>query len=653
MKKIIAFSLNRFIFILTMVLLATIMMTFVGVTETNAQSSSGGFYEAWVARYDGPAGDNDEVTGMAVDGLGNVYVTGRSYGSGTSADYATIKYDTNGNQLWVARYDGPASDYDDARAIALDASGNVYVTGMSVRADTFGDYATIKYDPDGNQLWVAFYNGPGSFMDIAKSIALDSSGNAYVTGSSFGSGTDTDYATIKYDPDGNELWVKRYHGSGNSEDSARAIVLDDSGNVYVTGVSIGDGTYYDYATIKYDPDGNELWVARYDGPASDHDDACAIALDSSGNVYVTGRSDDIRSYSDRDYATIKYDTNGNQLWLQRYNGPGNEVDEANAIAADGAGNVYVTGQSDFGDIPDDEADYATIKYDTDGNQLWLSRYNGNFANALALDVSGNVYVTGGSWSGDTGYDYATIKYDTNGNEVWVGRYNGPENTHDVAIALALDGSGNVYVTGSTLDGGNFDYATVKYSPSAANQPPEAICQDVTVPTEPGICGADASVDDGSFDPDGDPITVEQTPPGPYALGDTEVTLTVTDDKGASDTCDATVTVVDQEAPVISSLSATPNVLWPSNHKMVLVTVAVNASDNCGSSCEIISVDSNEPVGKNVSDWLIMRDLTVKLRAERIGKGHGREYTIMVECSDASGNSSTATTKVTVPHDKGK
>jgi hypothetical protein len=87
--------------------------------------------------------------------------------------------------------------------------------------------------------------------------------------------------------------------------------------------------------------------------------------------------------------------------------------------------------------------------------------------------------------------------------------------------------------------------------------------------------------------------------------------------------------------------------------MVLVTVAVNASDNCGSSCEIISVDSNEPVGKNVSDWLIMRDLTVKLRAERIGKGHGREYTIMVECSDASGNSSTATTKVTVPHDKGE
>jgi len=653
MKKITAFSLNRFIFTLPMVLLATIMITFVGVTKTNAQSSSGGIYEAWVARYyDGLAILYHDIPTIVVDGAGNVYVAGSTAVSGTP-DYVTIKYDTNGNEVWVARYDGPASDYDYATAIAVDSSGNVYVTGDSWNGGTGYDSATIKYDTNGNEVWVRRYNGSLNLGSMANAIAVDGAGNVYVTGHSNYSLGSYEYATIKYDTNGNQLWVALYRGPGNIEDSANAITVDGSGNVYVTGVSIGNGTYYDYATVKYDPDGNQLWVARYDGPASYSDVARAIALDASGNVYVTGRSDDIRSYSDRDYATIKYDTNGNQLWLQRYNGPGDEVDEANAIAVDGAGNVYVTGHSDFGDIPDDEADYATIKYDTDGNQLWLSRYNGNFANALALDGSGNVYVTGWSWSGDTNGDYATIKYDTNGNEVWVRRYNGPENTHDEAIALALDGSGNVYVTGLSLDGGKFDYATVKYSPSAANQPPEAICQDVTVPTEPGICGADASVDDGSFDPDGDPITVEQTPPGPYALGDTEVTLTVTDDKGASDTCDATVTVVDQEAPVISSVFTTPNVLWPSNHKMVPVTVAVNASDNCDSSCEIISVDSNEPVGKNVSDWLIMRDLTVKLRAERFGKGHGREYTIMVECSDASGNSSTATTKVTVPHDKGK
>ena len=191
-----------------------------------------------------------------------------------------------------------------------------------------------------------------------------------------------------------------------------------------------------------------------------------------------------------------------------------------------------------------------------------------------------------------------------------------------------------------------------------NQPPTAICQDVTVPTEPGLCSADASVDDGSNDPDGDPITLDQRPPGPYELGDTEVTLTVTDDKGDSDTCDAMVTVEDQEAPVISSVTANPNKLWPPNHKMVPVTVAVDATDNCDSACQIVSVASNEPVnglddGNTAPDWVITGDLTLKLRAERSGTGSGRIYTITVECADSSGNSSTDTATVTVPHDKGK
>ena len=192
----------------------------------------------------------------------------------------------------------------------------------------------------------------------------------------------------------------------------------------------------------------------------------------------------------------------------------------------------------------------------------------------------------------------------------------------------------------------------------SNQPPEAICQDVTVSTEPGLCMADASVDDGSFDPDGDDITLDQEPEGPYDLGDTDVTLTVTDDKGASGTCDATVTVVDEEAPVISSVTASPNKLWPPNHKMVPVTVAVDATDNCDFACQIISVASNEPVnglgdGNTTPDWVITGDLTVNLRAERSGTGSGRIYTITVECSDSSGNSSTDTATVTVPHDKGK
>jgi uncharacterized delta-60 repeat protein len=414
----------------------------------------------WVARYNGPGNGEDGVRALVVDNLGNVYVTGYSTGSGTNYDYATVKYDTNGSELWVKRYNGPPGDSsDEVQDLAVDNLGNVYVTGYSTGSSTGDDYATIKYDPNGSELWVKRYNGPGNGSDSSGALAVDSSGNVYVTGYSGGSDTSSDYATIKYDPNGNELWVKRYNGPGNSSDRAYALAVDSLGNVYVTGYSSGSGTSYDYTTIKYDFDGNELWVARYNAPGNIYDYAEALAIDNLGNVYVTGSSSS-------DYATIKYDANGNQKWVGHYNGPGNSNDSASFLVVDNSGNVYVTGNS-YGSGTGD--DYATIKYDPNGNELWVKRYNGtengsDVAHALAVDDLGNVYVTGGSYGSGTSGDYATIEYDPNGNELWVRRYNGPGNGDDYALALAVDGSGSVYVTGgSTGSGTNYDYATIKYS----------------------------------------------------------------------------------------------------------------------------------------------------------------------------------------------
>jgi uncharacterized delta-60 repeat protein len=419
--------------------------------------------EKWVARYIGPTNSFDAAYAIAVDGSGNVYVTGESKGSGTGEDYVTIKYNTNGKQLWIARYNGPAKKWDKASAIALDSSGNVYVTGASY--GTSYDYATIKYNTNGKQLWVKTYNGPAKKADSAKAIAVDSSGNVYVTGWSSGLGGGgihaTDYATIKYNTNGKQLWVKTYNGPANSYDEASAIALDSSGNVYVTGKSSGALT--DYATIKYNTNGKQLWVKRYSTPGYCWELATAIAVDSSGNVYVTGQSYGT-DYSS-DYVTIKYNTNGKQLWVKTYNGPAKKSDSATAIAVDSSGNVYVTGLSDrLGRY--ENTDYATIKYDTNGKQLWVKRYNGvavgrNWANAIAVDSSGNVYVTGTSYGATD--DYATIKYTTNGKQLWVKRYNGPANSYDYANAIAVDSSGNVYVTGWSygLDGTS-DYATIKY-----------------------------------------------------------------------------------------------------------------------------------------------------------------------------------------------
>jgi hypothetical protein len=180
---------------------------------------------------------------------------------------------------------------------------------------------------------------------------------------------------------------------------------------------------------------------------------------------------------------------------------------------------------------------------------------------------------------------------------------------------------------------------------ASNRPPTAVCQNVTVAAGPA-CTAAASIDVGSFDPDSDAITLTQSPPGPYPLGTTLVTLTATDPAGLSSSCTATVTVVDQTPPVINSIAASPNTLWPPNHKMVPVMVTADATDDCGApSCKIISVTSNEPAGADgvaTDDAVITGGLTLNLRAERSGFGSGRIYTILIQCTDGSGNSVTKT-----------
>src|SRR6266542_1600939 len=185
------------------------------------------------------------------------------------------------------------------------------------------------------EVWVARYKGPGNARDTAWAVAVDASGNVYVTGASVGSGTGLDYATIKYNSSGIQQWVARYDGPRNGTDLAFSIAVDGSGNVYVTGFSTGPASGYDYATIKYNSSGIQQWVARYDGSEYGHNDAQAMAIDGLGNVYVTGISwGGGGSGTFDDYATVKYDTSGTQQWVARYNGPGIFGDVGRAIAVD-------------------------------------------------------------------------------------------------------------------------------------------------------------------------------------------------------------------------------------------------------------------------------------------------------------------------------
>jgi uncharacterized delta-60 repeat protein len=425
--------------------------------------------EEWTRIYNGPGGGGpDMANAIAVNDNGHVHVTGGMTEIKFGLDYTTYKYDQHGDRIWKKTYTGPGPhnqfgiDADVANDLVLDSKSNVYITGKSAASDGFDDYATIKYNANGITQWVRRFNGPGNSFDEARAIAVDENGNVYVTGGSVGIGTNFDFSTIKYDGSGNLIWERRYNNINNRNDLASDIAVDTQGNVYVTGASDNTGSNSDYVTIKYDADGNELWVASYNGTGNSIDAANALAVDALGNVYVTGFS---FGNGSNDYITIKYNTTGVQQWVARYNGPGNAADIANALALDALGNVYVTGQSEGSGTA---ADYATIKYNAAGAELWVARFNGpgnafDAANALAVDASNNVYVTGQSEGNGTLADYATIKYNTAGLQQWEARYNGPGNAIDIATAIDLHNNGNVYVTGrSQGNGSGFDYATIKY-----------------------------------------------------------------------------------------------------------------------------------------------------------------------------------------------
>ena len=346
----------------------------------------------WQAAYDGTGHGFDVPKAVLVDGAGNVYVTGQSWGAASGNDWATVKYDADGIFQWAARYGGSnntglSSLSETPNAIAADADGNVYVTGTSYQPDSYDDYTTIKYAPDGTETWVAHYaGGPGPIagVDRATAIALDHAGHVYVTGSSFsGELLDSridpnDYATVKYDSSGTQLWAARFDGGDlqgfpgdPAVDWGLALALDEAGRAHVTGTT---------HTLAYGASGSELWATATPGNA--------IAVDRDGAVYVSA-----------DW-TVKLDAAGARVWATA------NFATASALALDSAGRVFVAGSRD--------KDYVAIRFDTEGRPDWERVYDGTggaFDSALdlGLDPFGGLYLTGTSQGSENG-DFLTLRY---------------------------------------------------------------------------------------------------------------------------------------------------------------------------------------------------------------------------------------------------
>jgi len=435
--------------------------------------------QQWAGSYNSPTNGSDDPVAMTVDNSGNIYVTGVSSTSTTANDFITIKYNSEGIQQWAARYHNPDGQDDNVRGIAVDASGNVYVTGSISMGGSNGIQITVKYNSSGEQQWAKQLGEPTASPAAPGrgkgSIALDASGNIYIGGSRrFGSGQNTAYLLIKYNPNGDSLWTRYYKGSHFLAGLGSGIVCTkvDGNFVYVTGKSFDqnpDLTTSTFATtLKYDLSGGLQWM-RKDTLINGSDDVIGMITDVSGNIIVTCN----HGYK---ILTMKYNISGGRLWKKIYTGIGGEYyDRVTDLAADPSGNVYLTGTS-VRTTGSGGEDFLTLKYDPSGNLLWERFYNGtygdgDYSKGISVDGDGNAYITGVAFDLSFDFNYMTIKYDTDGTQKWKISYDGGF-THrsDDAKAIVLDTAGNVVVTGISSRGSNFDdITTVKYSQTTGIQ----------------------------------------------------------------------------------------------------------------------------------------------------------------------------------------
>lgn len=316
--------------------------------------TSGGFLSL-MRRYEGTGDDVDIAKKIVHNRSDYVYVSGISIGPGGDHDIALVKYSTGLVQQWVQRFDPGGEEF--MTDMVIDNAGDIYITGYTDFNDS-KDMFLLKYDPAGTLQWVRYHNGMFSGNDSSTCVAVDSTGNVYIAGYEWGGTSERgNLIVIMYDTFGNGQWIRTFNGAENGTDYAKDIGVDKYGDIYVTGS--GDSTAesdMDYILLKYDVQGIFQWMSKYNGTDDGKDEACALAIDDSANVSITGVSKGIQSGND--YATLKFDRNGNELWEKRYNGPVTGDDAAFSIDTYHGSDVFVTGRS-AGTF---NYDFATIRY---------------------------------------------------------------------------------------------------------------------------------------------------------------------------------------------------------------------------------------------------------------------------------------------------
>jgi len=390
-------------------------------------------------------------------------------------------------------FGGTSTDY--AGGVAVDGSGNVYTSGQFNNTVDFGagdvtsaggsDVFVTKHNSAGAHQWTTTWGG--TVGDVGYSVAVDVSGNVYVTGYfngtvNFGAGNvtsagGTDVFVTKLNSSGAHQWTTTF--GGTSSDRAEGLAVDGSGNVYVAGwfyatVDFGAGNVThagsgDVYVTKLNSSGAHQWTTTFGGTSSEL--ARSVAVDGSGNVYVTGQfngtlnfgAGNVTSNGHKDFFVTKLNSAGAHQWTTTFGGTSD--DSGYSVAVDGSGNVYAAGYFnntvDFGagDVTSAGTyDVFVTKFNSSGAHQWTTTFGGTGGDVsyeLAVDGSGNVHVTGyfngtvnfgaGEVTSAGGWDVFVTKLNSSGVHQWTTTFGGTGN--EGGWSVAVDGSGNVHVTG--------------------------------------------------------------------------------------------------------------------------------------------------------------------------------------------------------------